>query len=142
MKVKDILNMDYSNPQNKDVMQKKMRGIKPFRDVPVNEEIPIEMLEKYVGLVQRKYALQIDYICPVYVPEENNLYSATIRNTASNEYYTYIYGKTIYEVFVKISILYYALTKSGKEFPLADWEGQKKRRAERLKIVEEKKEWY
>ena len=142
MKVKDILNMDYSNPQNKDVMQKKMRGIKPFRDIPVNEEIPIEMLEKYVGLVQRKYALQIDYICPVYVPEENNLYSATIRNTASNEYYTYIYGKTIYEVFVKISILYYALTKSGKEFPLADWEGQKKRRAERLKIVEEKKEWY
>lgn len=142
MKVKDILNMDYSNPQNKDVMQKKMRGIKPFRDIPVNEEIPMEMLEKYVGLVQRKYALQIDYICPVYVPEENNLYSATIRNTASNEYYTYIYGKTIYEVFVKISILYYALTKSGKEFPLADWEGQKKRRAERLKIVEEKKEWY
>lgn len=142
MKVKDILNMDYSNPQNKDVMQKKMRGIKPFRDIPVNEEIPIEMLEKYVGLVQRKYALQIDYICPVYVPEENNLYSATIRNTASNEYYTYIYGKTIYEVFVKISILYYALTKSGKEFPLADWEGQKKRRAEKLKIVEEKKEWY
>ena len=142
MKVKDILNLDYSNPQNKDVMQKKMRGIKPFRDIPVNEEIPMEMLEKYVGLVQRKYALQIDYICPVYVPEENNLYSATIRNTASNEYYTYIYGKTIYEVFVKISILYYALTKSGKEFPLADWEGQKKRRAERLKIVEEKKEWY
>ena len=142
MKVKEILNLDYSNPQNKDIMQKKMRGIKPFRDIPVNEEIPIEMLEKYVGLVQRKYALQIDYICPVYVPEENNLYSATIRNTASNEYYTYIYGKTIYEVFVKISILYYALTKSGKEFPLADWEGQKKRRAERLKIVEEKKEWY
>ena len=134
--------MDYSNPQNKDIMQKKMRGIKPFRDIPVNEEIPMEMLEKYVGLVQRKYALQIDYICPVYVPEENNLYSATIRNTASNEYYTYIYGKTIYEVFVKISILYYALTKSGKEFPLADWEGQKKRRAEKLKIVEEKKEWY
>jgi len=142
MKVKEILNMDYSNPQNKDIMQKKMRGIKPFRDIPVNEEIPMEMLEKYVGLVQRKYALQIDYICPVYVPEENNLYSATIRNTASNEYYTYIYGKTIYEVFVKISILYYALTKSGKEFPLADWEGQKKRRAEKLKIVEEKKEWY
>ena len=142
MKVKEILNMDYSNPQDKDIMQKKLRGIKPFREIPVNVEIPLEKLEKYVGLVQRKYALQIDYICPTYVPEESNIYSATIRNTASNEYYTYIYGRTIYEVFVKISILYYALTKDGKEFPLADWEGQKQRRAERLKIVEEKKEWY
>lgn len=142
MKVKEILNLDYSKPENKDLMQKKMRGIKPFRDIPVNEEVDLKLLEKFIGLVQRKYALQIDYICPVYIPDENNLYSATVRNTASNEYYTYIYGKTIYEVFVKISILYYALTKSGKEFPLADWEGEKKRRAERLKIVEEKKEWY
>jgi len=136
MKVKEILNMDYSNPQDKDIMQKKLRGIKPFRDIPVNVEIPLNKLEKYVGLVQRKYALQIDYICPVFVPDEENVYSVTVRNTASNEYLTYIYGKTIYEVFVKISILYYALTKGDKQFPLADWEGQKIKRADRLKKIE------
>lgn len=133
MKVKEILNMDYSNPQHKDIMQKELRGIKPFREIPVNEEIQLESLEKYVGLVQRKYALQTDNIVLVAVPKEPNVYSVTVRNTASNEYLTFIYGKTIYEVFVKISILYYALTKSGKEFPLADWEGQKRRRAEKLK---------
>ena len=136
MKVKEILSMNYSVPQDKDVMQKKLRGIKPFRDVPVNVEIPLEKLEKYIGLVQRKYALQVDYICPVFIPEEDNLYSVTVRNTASNEYLTYIYGKTIYEVFVKISILYYALTKGGKEFPLADWEGQKIRRAKKIQETE------
>ena len=136
MKVKEILSLNYSSPENKDIMQKKLRGIKPFRDIPVNVEIPLEKLEKYIGLVQRKYALQVDYICPVFIPEEDNLYSVTIRNTTSNEYLTYIYGKTIYEVFVKISILYYALTKDGKDYPLADWEGQKQRRAERLKRIE------
>lgn len=136
MKVKEILNLNYSESQNKDIIQKKMRGIKPFRDIPSNIEIPLEKLEKYIGLVQRKYALQIDYICPVFIPEENNLYSATVRNTASNEYYTYIYGKSIYEVFAKISILYYALLKSNENFPLADWEGQKNKRAERLKTID------
>lgn len=136
MKVKEILNLNYSEPQNKDIIQKKMRGIKPFRDIPSNIEIPLEKLEKYIGLVQRKYALQIDYICPVFIPEENNLYSATVRNTASNEYYTYIYGKSIYEVFAKISILYYALLKNNENFPLADWEGQKAKRAERLKTID------
>ena len=137
MKVKDILNMDYSSPENRDVMQKKLRGIKPFRDIPVNEEIPLEKLEKYIGLVQRKYALQIDYICPTFIPDENNLYSVTVRNTSTNKYLTYIYSKTIYEAFVKVSILYYALTKGDKEYPLADWEGQKQRRAERIKKIDE-----
>ena len=136
MKVKEILNLNYSELQNKDIIQKKMRGIKPFRDIPSNIEIPLEKLEKYIGLVQRKYALQIDYICPVFIPEENNLYSATVRNTASNEYYTYIYGKSIYEVFAKISILYYALLKNNENFPLADWEEKKKKRAERLKTID------
>lgn len=137
MKVKEVLNLNYSNPQDKDIMQKKLRGIKPFRNIPVNVEIPLESLEKYISLVQRKYALQVDYICPVFIPEELNLYSVTVRNTASNEYLTYIYGKTIYEVFVKISILYYALTKGDKQFPLADWEGQKIARAKRLKKIME-----
>ena len=137
MKVKEILNLNYSNPQDKNIMQKKLRGIKPFRNIPVNVEIPLESLERYISLVQRKYALQVDYICPVFIPEELNLYSVTVRNTCTNEYLTYIYGKTIYEVFVKVSILYYALTKSGKEFPLADWEGQKLKRAERLKKITE-----
>ena len=137
MKVKDILNMDYSNPQHRDIMQKKLRGIKPFREIPVNEEIQLEKLEKYIGLVQRKYALQVDNIFLVAVPEEPNVYSVTVRNTASNKHLSIIYGRTIYEVYVKISILYYALTKSEKEFPLADWEGEKKRRAEKIKESED-----
>jgi hypothetical protein len=137
MKVKEILSLDYSNAESKDIMQKKLRGIKPFREIPSNVEIPLEKLEKYVGLVQRKYALQVDYICPVYIPNENNLYSITVRNTASNEYLTYLYSKTIYEAFVKISILYYALTKDGKDFPLANWEEQKIIRAKKIKGMED-----
>ena len=131
MKTKEVLALDYYADNNKDVFQKWLRKIKPFSGVEQNEEIDILLLEKYIGLMQRKYALMIDNINPLYIPKERNMYSITVRNTNTDKDLTYIYSSTLYEGLVKICILFYAVTKSG-EYPLADWEGDRKRRAEKL----------
>ncbi len=130
MTTKEILGLKYS--ENEALFQKCLHKIKPFRNT--DGEIPMIKLEKYIGLVQRKYSLQIDYICPTFIPDEENLYSATVRDTNTNRYLTYLYANTMYELFVKISILYFAVL-NGKEFTLADWHGEKYKRQEKLKKV-------
>jgi len=132
MNTKEIIGLNYYSENNSDIIQKHLKVIKPF--CAVEKEVPLDLMEKYVGLIQRKYALQVDYICPIFVPGEDNVYSATVRRTDTNKYLTYIYGKTIYEVFCKICILYHAVTYN-KSFPLADWEGQKQARAKRIKTI-------
>ena len=116
---------------DKEIIQRALHKIKPFQNE--EDDVPMELIEKYIGMVQRKYAIQIDYVTPVFIPNERNLYSATIRKTSDDEYYNVIYGSTLYELFAKLAILYWALTNPKKDFPLADWEGQKQKRAKYLK---------
>lgn len=130
MKTQDLLNKKYDDDKN--LFQKCLHKIKPFKSVDGN--VSLEMMEKYISLVQRKYALQIDYICPTFIPGEENLYSVTVRDTNRKEYLSYIYGASIYEVYVKVCILYFAVL-NGNEFPLADWQGEKFKRTEKLKRI-------
>jgi len=132
MTTKEILALNMYEENNADIIQKHLKVIKPFENI--SGDVPMERLEKYIGLVQRKYALQIDYICPTFVPDEKNLYSASVRRTDTGKYLTDIYSTTMYELFCKVCILYNAVTK-GKDFPLADWEGQKRKRAEKIKKI-------
>lgn len=136
MTTKEILALNMYIENNADIIQKHLKVIKPFEGI--TGEVPLEKLEKYIGLIQRKYALQIDYICPTFVPNEKNLYSATVRRTDTGRYLTDIYATTIYELFCKICILYNAVTK-GKNFPLADWEGWKSKFVARLMKIQQRK---
>lgn len=129
MTTKEIMSLDYE--QDKDTIQRALHKIKPFQSV--DGDIKLELIEKYIGAVQRKYAIQIDYVTPVFVPNERNVYSATIRKTYDDVYYDVVFGSTLYELFAKIAILFWALTNPKKDFPLADWEGQKIKRVNRIK---------
>jgi hypothetical protein len=129
MKTKELMAIRYND--DTELFQSALHKIKPFTNVEGN--IPLELIEKYIGMVHRKYAIQIDFITPVYVPDEKNLYSATIRNTSTDVYYDVVFETTLYALYAKIAILFWALTNPKKEFPLADWEGQKIKRANYIK---------
>lgn len=133
MTTKEILGLDYYDG-NQQTIQNALHKIKPFREIP--GEVPLESIERYVGLVVRKYAIQVDYVCPTYVPEERNIYSVTIRRTYTNRYYDVLYGSTLYELYVKIAILFWALTNPKKDFPRQDWKKVKADREARLKRIE------
>lgn len=130
MKTKELMALRYDDDDT-GLFQSALHKIKPFANVEGN--IPLELIEKYIGMVHRKYAIQIDYITPIYVPDEKNLYSATIRNTSTNVYYDVVFETTLYALYAKIAILFWSLTNPKKEFPLADWEGQKIKRANYIK---------
>lgn len=108
MTTKEIIELDYYSNNNDKIFQKCLKKIKPFEN---EEEINLELLEKYVGLVCRKYDFQIDYINPMYIKgEKRNLYSCNVRNSRRADI-AEIYACSIYELFVKLSILFYSESK-------------------------------
>lgn len=116
MTTSEILHLDYY--ENENIFQKALRKIKPLSKYSLEENIPLDILEKLVSTYEYKYAIMINYICPVYIPGERRMYSVTIKNTEKNETY-YIHSSSIYEAFCKISILYYSEVKNG--LGLKDW---------------------
>lgn len=121
MKTSEILNLDYY--ENKNIFQKALKQIKPFSKC--EEEIPFELLEKFVAKCEYKYNIMINYICPVYIPDEKFIYSATIRETEECEICKTIFSCSLYELYIKISIYYYSLIKAEK-LTLKDWSKKSK----------------
>ncbi|MBO7695409.1 MAG: hypothetical protein J6T10_22520 [Methanobrevibacter sp.] len=124
MKTSEILNMDYYKDNNKNIFQKALRKIKPFERY--EDDIPFDMLEKYVSKVEYKYSIMINYITPVYIPGERNMYSATIRDTEESKCYDIaIFASSFYELYVKISIYYFSKIKNNS-LVLKDWNKRNK----------------
>ena len=120
MKTSEILSLDYYKDNNSDIFQNALRQIKPFSNFSTSCEIPMDMLEKFVAKCEYKYNIMINFITPVYLPGERNIYSATIRNTETYKMQKILFACSLYELYVKVSIYYYSLVKKDK-LTLKDW---------------------
>ena len=139
MTTSEILDLDYSDEVGKELIQKALRKIKPLSKFDIEEEIPLDVLEKLISKYQHKYCLMINYITPTFVPEERNMYCATCKRTDTLEYIGNVYSSTIYELFAKLSIKFYYETQKGN-IPTQDWEEVKRQRKKRLKEFFQKNE--
>lgn len=131
MTTNEILNLDYTQDENKVIIQKALRRIKPFQDIPLKEKIDLLKLEILVGKYERKYNLMINYICPTFIPGERNIYCATIKMKDSTKIIEYIYATEIYELFAKISIYFFYCVEKGKVKKI-DWKEFKNKMKERI----------
>ena len=120
MKTSELLNMDYYADNNRDIFQKVLRKIKPFEKYSMDKDIAFDLLEKYIYKAECKYDIMINYICPVYIPNERLMYSATIRKPSNKNIYQTIHASSIYELFCKISIFYCSEIKNN-HIGLKDW---------------------
>lgn len=109
MTTNDILESKYNDKNGKAIIDKCLNKIKPFE----NKDVTMEMLEKYVGLVCRKYDVYVSLIFPFNKIGEDDVYSAHIRNFSEHRILKQIYGNTYYELYAKISIYFYSLVKNG-----------------------------
>ena len=116
------LGKDYYKGDNKDVFQNLLRNIKPFKNIDGDKEIELDLLEKLVYTYECKYAIMVNYICPVYLKDERRMYSITVRNTDTKELYPVIYASSIYESFVKICLFYYLEISVKENVGLKEWE--------------------
>lgn len=120
MDINLLMKIRYDKGDNSKKFQKLLRKIKPFSKMDMDEDIPLTKLEKLVRMYIVKYNLYIGSISENIVFD--NYYSAWVgKNVVSekrgreNVFLNSIEAWSIYEVFVKICILFYWEVENDEE---------------------------
>lgn len=105
----DIMKLDCSDEEQKIKLIKIIRKIKPFDRYSLDEEIPMDMLEKYMNKAMDKYCFRIGYV----LHNSNNsprYWTISIRDVVGKIYLDTIYGMTLNELMMKVVIrIYFAI---------------------------------
>lgn len=114
MKTDQILNLDCRNEENKKIIQKVLRKIKPLSKYSDENEVPMQAIEKVIMIISNKYFLRIAQIyADTRANDEAIVWRAVIYK---NEIciMQMIYGLSMYELLAKCAIYMYAESKKCK----------------------------
>ena len=127
MKTEDILNLDCTDGNNLEQINKFLWKVKPVARIleknhyTKTKQAPLELLEQALHGIMLRYGYRIQGINTYYETEEGKeiefvFYTASllkIRDT--REWIGNVYGKTLWEIVAKTIIKVYADLKKGKE---------------------------
>ena len=116
MTTKQVLELDCRIEQNREIIQKVLRQIKPLAKCPEGQQIPFEKLERCLKVICNNYGLFIQQLFPdVYAADKNIIWKSKTVDIKTLENYGVAYGCTLYECLAKTVILLYSKTrKRGK----------------------------
>ena len=114
MKTCDIINLDYGVKENREIIQKALKRIKPFSNY--ENEVEMSKIEKFIGVAIKKYDLFVKDISFTGIVTEDNkyLYSLHLLRESDISYFETIYGYELYELIAKAAIYVYTLIKQEK----------------------------
>ncbi len=101
MKVKDILQCNWSSVAGKRTIQKALRKVKPFAKYPIDEEIEFDKLEKAILIYCKKYNMNLSFY---FLGERFHGY---IESFKSHKTIVAVYGYSMYELYCKLVIAMY-----------------------------------
>lgn len=130
MKTEQILNLDYRKEENRKIIQRVLRKIKPLSKYSDETDIPIEAIEKLIRVLTQKYEIMPQWMNMSYFEPILGIYSISIKTTTNHEWLGTVYGMCLYEVFAKLAIKMYSDVKS-KNIPIKTMTKEEKQR-ERL----------
>lgn len=116
MKLEDIVCLDFRKEENKRIIQKALRKIKPFEGIDLDEEVPIEKLEKFVFFVCKKYSVRVQYMFfPSFSKYSDVMtYTLSVKRDDNHDWICSVKAVTIYEVFAKVCLVLYYMAKKKK----------------------------
>lgn len=112
MTTDQLLQLDCRVDENRHTIQKALRKIKPFSNVPETQDVPLPKVEKMLKLLMERYEVDVTWIL-VSHDDENMLYTISLRNGKASELYQAVYGITLYEVMCKCVICAWSMVKNG-----------------------------
>lgn len=114
MKTEQILNLDYRKEENREIIQKVLRQIKPLSKYS-DEMIPLECIEKVIKVLVNKYEITPQWMSIFYRDYEQafGIYSIGVKTTNNHEWLGTVYGMCLYEIFAKLAIKMYSEVRSG-----------------------------
>lgn len=137
MKTEQILNLDYRKEENKEIIQKVLRKIKPLSKYSDEIDVPIEAIEKLVRVLVQKYEITPQWMTMSYFEPILGLYSIGVKTTTDHKWLGTVYGMCLYEVFAKLAIKMYSEVKSGN-IPVRTMTKEEKQRERLAKKVDAK----
>lgn len=116
MKTEQILQLDCRQEENREIVQKVLRKIKPLAKCPEGQDVPFEMLERCLKVICEKYNLFCRELYPdVQAGEKNIVWRSTMIDLKDLKTIGVAYGCTLYEVLAKTVILVYAQTRKREQ---------------------------
>ena len=116
MTTNQVINLDCRIKENREIIQKVLRQIKPLSRYSDEEEIPFSALEKAITVMCKKYMMRINQLVPdVWANDSHTIWRVWLINDTNLKTIDTVYGITLYEVFAKTAIRLYAEVKRGIE---------------------------
>lgn len=134
MKTEQILNLDFRKEENREIIQKVLRKIKPLSKYS-DEVVPIEAIEKLVRVLVQKYEITPQWMTMSFFEKTHTIYSISIKTTNDHKWVGTIYGSCLYEVFAKLAIKMYSEVRSGN-IPVKTMTKEEKQREQISKQVD------
>ena len=114
MTTKEVMNLDYREEENQEIIQKVLRQIKPLSRYSDECEIPFEAIEKAIVVMTKKYNMRVREFMPdVWSNKDHVIWRATLINERNYKTIDTVFGISLYEVFAKTAIRLYAEVKKG-----------------------------
>lgn len=114
MKTNEILKLNFKEEKSQEIIQKVLKSIKPLQKYSNEEKVPLESLEKLIGLYSRKYNFSMQWLFFYVTEPKENIWNVSLRNDNNFERIEEIFGHNLYELLSKVAILMTHLIKSGK----------------------------
>lgn len=109
-----LLILDWKKEENRIKIQKALRKIKPFAKY-VDQDVPLEMLEKFVCKMTMKYNIEIQWVNYVVIKNNVPFWSASVKQGGpDHEWLGSVDGICLYELMCKVCILFYVNIKKEK----------------------------
>lgn len=115
--IEELMCVKYIEKKDKIRLQKELRKLPPLRDIPNGQEVSINKLDETVKFMIKKWNVDIQWISHM-ATETDEYYSVGVvrkRYTKEGKFVENVwigncYGKTIYELFVKIVLrMFYSI---------------------------------
>ena len=105
MKTEEILNLDYREKEEREIIQKVLRKIKPLSKYSdEHNDIPLEAIEKLIRVLYQKYEITPQWMVMSLHESTANIYSIGVKTTTDHKWLGNVYGMCLYEVFAKLEI--------------------------------------
>lgn len=111
MKTNEILELDYREKENKQIIQKALLNIKPLSKFSDETEVPFDSLEKLLHMICSKYKVWIRYITQdPRASDDGDIWRSEIIYE-DNLHSQKVYGICMYELFAKLVIFLWSEKK-------------------------------
>lgn len=114
MKVHEILNLNYSTEEGRVMLNKvikKVPAVSKFMESSSKESPSLSCLEQVLMNYTTGKPFKVISIVPLYIPGEKPIYNSSVVDNRNYRDSWTVHAGTIYEMFLKLVILLYALLR-------------------------------